>query len=450
MRSPTPTAITGSPRRHRRFGVASIDAAYRPGKSKKTKTNVGDIVLDSHGKLLIITGMLPKAPTAPKLTVDGQPITVNWFQKWEKLEQLAMPTTGYTIKYSRRLNPSRDGAFPRASENEAVTGVNYTASETKAILGSLSDGCDYEIAVSVQTTVGMSAWSPIVVDHTAKMPSVASEMIHFLNKNRDKLSEATPEKSLKPGDIPRSKPWGLYSPGKGSGKDTLSLGLTEVARRYSTENRFQGEIAIRIVDVAADFKPKIKAAPIEAQNKTVVVVFAGTSGHGKSTQINAFISYLLSGEVDDLARIFVIDDCSAKQSESVTQIVTYFRIRPLSSLFQGKTLLIVDTPGYGDSWGVERDAFVTTTMSEFFKTVDHVNAIILTYRPNEVRNTVLSPVSTYVFSLFAKDVRSCLRTVYTFSDAGSPLADGALQQLGCCLPWGWTNIYGYSLPFYKI
>jgi hypothetical protein len=93
----------------------------------------------------------------------------------------------------------------------------------------------------------------------------------------------------------------------------------------------------------------------------------------------------------------------------VTQIVTCFRIRPLLPLFEGKTLLIVDTPGYGDSRGIERDAFVTAAMSVFFKTVSHVNAIIFICRANEARITLLSPVSTYVFSLFAMLVHVVLK-----------------------------------------
>ncbi|RYO92050.1 hypothetical protein DL763_004806 [Monosporascus cannonballus] len=386
------------------FGVASIDAAYRPGKAKKAKISVGNIVLDNQGKFLIVTRMLPKAPAAPKLTVDGQTITVTWFQERGKLEELTIPTTGFIIKYCRRLNSLKDGVFPRASENEAAE-VNCDASETRAVLGLLSDDCDYEVALSVRTIVGVSAWSTLVVGRTAKLPSVASEVIDLFNKNRDTLSKVLTGKDMKSGDTPRSKSWDMYAPGSGSGKKTLFLGLTEVAQRCITDGPFRDEVAVRIVDVAVEFKPE-------------------------STEINSFISYLLGGEVDDPARTLVIDDRGAKQSESVTQIVTCFRIRPLSPLFQGKTLLIIDMPGYGDSRVIKRDAFVTAATSEFFKTVDHVNAIIFTCRANEVRTTLLSPVSTYVFSLFAKDVRSCLRTIYTFSDAGAPLARGDLQKLG--------------------
>ncbi|KAG3230276.1 hypothetical protein PI124_g24625, partial [Phytophthora idaei] len=105
-------------------------------------------------------------------------------------------------------------------------------------------------------------------------------------------------------------------------------------------------------------------------------------------------------------------------------------------LFGGKTLLIVDTPGYGDTGdknnkvlGYERDQFVTAAMNVFFGTVGHVNSIVFTSRANETRTTTLEPVSTYVFQLFAKDVLSCLRTIYTFSDAGRLLAHGALEYL---------------------
>ncbi|KAL8358016.1 hypothetical protein RB598_002685 [Gaeumannomyces tritici] len=404
------------------FGVASIDKASRPGKTSNTRTSVGDIVLAGQGKLLIVTTWLPKAPKAPKLSVHGQTITVAWHHERESPEELVMPTVGFTIKHRRRLNPLKDGAFPRATENEQATEVDCGASDTSVELCSLSDDCDYEVALNVQTTVGVSEWSVFSVARTARLPSVVSEMVDFFDKNKLALSKTDPGT--------QDKPWELDASSNGCRKQTLFLGLTESSRRCSRDGLFQNEVAIRIADVAAAFKPEIKAAPIDDHDNTVVAVFAGTSGHGKSTEINAFVSFLLGGEVDDPTRIMVVDDRGIPQSGSVTQMVTCFRIRPFSPLFQGKTLLIVDTPGYGDSRGISRDAFVTAAMSEFFNTIKHVNAIIFTCRANEARTTFLGLISTYVFSLFAKDARSCLRTIYTFSDAGIPLARGALTELG--------------------
>ncbi|KAI2471704.1 hypothetical protein F4781DRAFT_386374 [Annulohypoxylon bovei var. microspora] len=404
------------------FGIASVDKAYRPGRAKRTRTSVGDIVLDYNGKLLITTNMVPKAPTAPTLTIKDQTIIVDWSQERSDDEVLAIPTTGFIIRYRSQPNTLKDGAFPRATSNEAFAEIHCEASETTVVIDKgasdtlLSDDCDYEVMLRVETIVGPSDWSEPVVGRTPRLPSVASNIIDFYLKNRSALSRRAK----------LSKPWELDDSGS---RMTLFLGLKTRAERECTDTRFKGELAVRIVDVAAEFEPTIPAAATRDQDKTIVVVFAGSSGHGKSTEINAFVSYLLGSEPDDPARLMVIDDRGANQASSVTQYVTCYRIRPLSSLFEGKTLLIVDTPGYGDARGFERDAFVTAAMSEFFKTIEHVNAIIFTCRANEVRTTFLSPVSTYVFSLFAKDVQSCLRTIYTFSDAGAPLARTALREL---------------------
>lgn len=403
------------------FGVASISKAYRPNKRAKSSTSVGDIILDDKGKLSIVTGKLPKEPTAPKLEVDNQAIIVTWLQERTEIDQSVIPTTGFMVKYRRQPNLDKDGAFPRVIDNEPFTEVLCDASETSLVLESLSDDCDYAVAISVQTNVGASDWSQTIVCRTAKLPSVASQMLDFFNVYQEYLS------NMPPG--PGVRPWDLYKPGAGM-KKSLFLGTTEVARRLIPEGRFRNHTALRIVDVAPEFKPDIKASEIEDHDNTIVAVFTGASGHGKSTQINAFVSFLLGGDLEDPARVLLIDDRGAEQHRSVTQIVTCFRIRPLAPIFEGKTLLIVDTPGFGDSRGIERDAFVMAAMSEFFKIVDHVNAIIFTVRANEARTTFLRPVSTYVFSLFAKDVRGCLRTAYTFSDAGQPLARGALNRLG--------------------
>ncbi len=404
------------------FGVAGVDKAYRPGSTKRTKTSVGDIVLDSKGKLFIVTGMLPKAPRAPKLKVEGQSIIVAWDHDRSNEEELAISTTGFVLRFCPRPNLSKDGAFPCVSENEASMEIRCEASKTTVKLERSPDGavlhddCDYEIELCVETIVGRSDWSSPIIGRTCKLPSIASRMIDFYLHNRSLLSRSTRDVT----------PWELDESG---GKKSLFLGLVTQAQRVCTDSRFDRQLAVKIVDVAPSFEPGIHAASAQDDKNTIVVLFAGCSGHGKSTQINAFVSYLLGGAVDDFARIMMIDDRGANQVSSVTQYVTCYRIRPLSPLFEGKTLLIVDTPGYGDSRGFERDAFVTAAMSEFFKTIQHINAIIFTCRANELRTTFLSPVSTYIFSLFAKDVKACLRTIYTFSDAGAPLARKALSEL---------------------
>ena len=59
-----------------------------------------------------------------------------------------------------------------------------------------------------------------------------------------------------------------------------------------------------------------------------VGVFTGGSCNGKSTEINAFISYLLQGDLDDRLRLMVVDDKKAGEDigDSVSEYVTCYRI----------------------------------------------------------------------------------------------------------------------------
>ncbi|XEU95058.1 hypothetical protein FSHL1_000342 [Fusarium sambucinum] len=404
------------------FGVASVDKAYRPNEEKLVSTRIGDIILGYNDQFTIVTGMLPKAPAAPTLVIKEQGIALSWEKEESDELEPAIPTNCYIVRYRPVPNTEKDGVLPRVTANEEFTELELDPSESSIIPkkngtgDSLFDDCDYEVMLSVKTIIGLSGWSIPAVVRTPRWPSVASRMIDFHERNHQTLSNPNRK---------GTKPWDMD---KEAGNRTLFLGHTTIVDRNCSDPRFPDTVAVRIVDVAAEFEASIPAADIADKNNTIVTVFTGPSGHGKSTQINAFVSYLLGGDFEDFARIMMIDDRSTSQNSS--QFVTCYRIRPFSPLFRGKTMLIVDAPGFGDSRGYQRDNFVTAAMSDFFSTVSHVNAIFFTCRAMESRTTFLTPVSTYVSQLFAKDVEDCLRTIYTFGDSGKPGAHDTLQKLG--------------------
>ena len=194
---------------------------------------------------------------------------------------------------------------------------------------------------------------------------------------------------------------------------------------------FSDELAVIMVDVAPEFEPQIKASNFTDEEKSKVIMFVGETGTGKTTQINAFISYMLGGDLQDKKRILVIDDRNSDQAASITRYITIYRIRPISELFEGKTFYIIDTPGYGDTSGIHRDDFITKAMNVMFNTIPKINTIVLTSKANLSRATPgMRAVITNIFHLFAKNVRGCLRTVLTFSDAGQSPAKRILQELG--------------------
>ncbi|XXH02973.1 hypothetical protein Hte_009363 [Hypoxylon texense] len=67
----------------------------------------------------------------------------------------------------------------------------------------------------------------------------------------------------------------------------------------------------------------MKVGKLGDHDRTTAEVFTGDCGHAKSIGIDAFVSYLLGGDLEDPARVLVIDERGAKQHGSVTQIVCF-------------------------------------------------------------------------------------------------------------------------------
>ena len=67
------------------------------------------------------------------------------------------------------------------------------------------------------------------------------------------------------------------------------------------------------------------------------------------------LNWLLGVEASDLFRLVLVDDSSVsgkQKAESVTQFITVYKIRHLpgmSDILQKKNIMIVDSPGFGDT-----------------------------------------------------------------------------------------------------
>lgn len=232
----------------------------------------------------------------------------------------------------------------------------------------------------------------------SKKKSTAVEMIRFFEAHHAKL------------------PWRLEDSDTGK---TLFLGHTVVSERPCTEGYHGEQLALRIVDVAAEFHPQVRAADVTDAQNTVVALFVGCSGHGKSTEINNLVWYLLGGEPDDPARLAVVADARS------TQVVTCYRIRPLSPLFHGKTLLLVDMPTYANVPGI---SYVLDGVYQLFRTVMHVHAIFLVCRAKGTDAQQISHDLAAIQSIFAKDVLPCMHAIYTFTDVAAPRVRRILEE----------------------
>ena len=120
----------------------------------------------------------------------------------------------------------------------------------------------------------------------------------------------------------------------------------------------------------------------EHKNETEkIILLVGPPSTGKTTLINAIVNYVLGVEWKDTFRFkLVVDDKMSSQSHSQEKAINIYTIYPMEGSKLTYTLTIVDTPGYGDSRGLQMDRTVADQMREFLSAtlpigVDHLDGV---------------------------------------------------------------------------
>lgn len=104
-----------------------------------------------------------------------------------------------------------------------------------------------------------------------------------------------------------------------------------------------------------------------AASKTILLI--GATGSGKTTTINAMVNYILGVELNDPFRFLLVDEKirGGSQAHSQTESVTAYDLHYQDGFRIPFSLTIVDTPGFNDTRGIERDEEITATIKNFFE-----------------------------------------------------------------------------------
>ncbi|XP_062574275.1 uncharacterized protein LOC134236111 [Saccostrea cucullata] len=188
--------------------------------------------------------------------------------------------------------------------------------------------------------------------------------------------------------------------------------------------------------------------------KTIMLV--GATGSGKSTLVDGIINYILGVSFEDPFRFTLVnkehdEKKTQNHAEPQKEWITVYKIHPQEGSRLDYTLNVVDTPGFGDTRGVERDKAIIDQIRLFFTAgstqgIAFIDAVCLIAKAPEARLTVnQSYIFHSIMSMFGKDIQSNTCTLITFADGKEPPVLSCLKAAD--LPFGFWFPFNNSALF---
>ncbi|KAK0137269.1 Stonustoxin subunit alpha [Merluccius polli] len=337
-----------------------------------------------------LTKTLPPSPPE-KLQVECYSTELS--VRWEKPSDLGrgVKVEHYILEYAE----TSPGVKP-----EELTWNNLTCTDTKAIISGLQPSTQYTVRIRCDCGVaGLGKDKTVVV----------STSVVKLPLEIKRLAEAVKNEGNKIKDHPG--PLEVYS---------LPLEACPIKVDGCKGYRFGKD-------------SKTSAKP----NRTIMVL--GATGAGKSTLVNRMINYILGVTWEDRFRFKLVDEDTAKsQAHSQTSEVTVYKLNHRDGFQIDYSLTIVDTPGFGDTRGIERDRMIISQLQNLFSAqhgVSEIDAICFVAQASLAR---LTPTQKYIFdsvlSIFGNDVAENIRIMVTFTDGRTPPVLTAINESGVPCP----------------
>ncbi|XP_039905250.1 uncharacterized protein LOC120744769 isoform X2 [Simochromis diagramma] len=177
----------------------------------------------------------------------------------------------------------------------------------------------------------------------------------------------------------------------------------------------------------------------ESTRQSRTIMLFGATGSGKSTLIDGMINYIVGVKWEDSFRFkFINEDQSTSRAHSQTSEVTVYKINHQDGFQIPFSLTIIDTPGFGDTRGIERDREITEQLRNLFSAQHGVTDIDAVCFVAQAALARLTPTQKYVFdsvlSIFGKDVAENIRILVTFTNSQRPPVLDAVKASGVPCP----------------
>ncbi|XP_053569243.1 uncharacterized protein LOC128659696 [Bombina bombina] len=156
-----------------------------------------------------------------------------------------------------------------------------------------------------------------------------------------------------------------------------------------------------------------------------VILLVGATGTGKTTLINGMANYILGVDWENDFRFKLVCEVAKQcQAHSQTAMVTAYQMNHEDGYKIPFTLTLIDTPGFGDTRGIEHDKKITEAIYKFFTTdskINQIDAVCFVVQASLARLTFTQKyIFNSVFSIFGKDIKDNILILINFSDEERP------------------------------
>ena len=186
------------------------------------------------------------------------------------------------------------------------------------------------------------------------------------------------------------------------------------------------------MDILAFPSKKVRVSelkrPTQGKNLRKIIIM-GETGTGKSTLLNAFVNFAAGIEMEDPFRFKLVVDESGQSHDQTKSQTTEISGYLIEDTELGFPLQIWDTPGFGDTSGVERDEKLKEQINELLKIEDECHAICFVVKANVNRLTDIQKyIIDRVLLFFGKEALENIYILATFADANRPQALSAIEK----------------------
>ena len=402
----------------------------------------GDVCCESEVSDLIATNAQP-VPGKPGQPIVSEVSHNSIHLKWSRPESGSEGIKFYTVMYRRMDDPSSQWQLQNTQDAQEVAIVNGLAEN---VLYCFKVCAECETGVSVESEMSdLVATQPSPSSgHPGKLKVANTNLTHTTDTDiipQTKVSEVETHsfearKLDQPSCININSEMNTF---RTKTKVRLAKGMLSSAQLI--EKGPPDIYKLEVQNVAVDEGNQLKkcaighADPLLSADEKVILVL-GATGAGKTTLINGMANYFLGVRWEDEFRFKVVtdeSDADTAQAHSQTKWITAYTFHYQKGSPLPYTLTLIDTPGFGDTGGLQRDLRITEQIKHFFSApppvgIDHLNAIGFVTQAALAR---LTPTQKYIFdsilAIFGKDIASNIFMMATFADGGDPPVLAAIK-----------------------